>query len=102
MKKELVTELLMKSFEATRPEDVSLSFSQSEVERLVENVVDKCITVLEREMEVALKEKNGDLYASLVNTAFGIMDEFGIDELANVDDLVDQLMSSVVDAGKPE
>lgn len=84
MKKQLVTELLTKSLDATRPENVIISLSQEEIERLIANVVDRCITVMEAEMDAALANDNAELYATLVDIAFKTMDEFGIDELGEL------------------
>lgn len=61
-------------------------FTRSEVEVLIANVVDHCITILEQEMDQSLEAGHADLYASLVDTAFKIMDEFGIDELSKWDE----------------
>lgn len=93
MKKELVTELLTKSLDATRPENITVGLSQEEVERLIANVVDRCITVMEAEMDQALANNNGELYATLVDIAFKTMDEFGIDELGGLDS--DELLRAI-------
>ena len=98
MKKELVTELLIASLDNTHPENVSVSLSQQELERLIENVVDRCVTVLEQAIDEAMRDNDGELYASLVDTAFKIMDHFGIDELANVEDIVEQMLSNTTKA----
>lgn len=95
MKKELVTELLTKSLDATRPENVIISLSQEEIEQLIANVVDRCITVMEAEMDAALANNNAELYATLVDIAFKTMDEFGIDELSRVDE--DELLRAIDD-----
>ena len=85
MKQELVDQLIKEA--CTETDTVGeYGFTRAEVERLIEQTVDRCIVVMEREMECALEAQNAELYASLVDTAFKVMDEFGIDELGELDE----------------
>lgn len=89
MKQELVDQLIKEAFNE-KHETSDYGFTRSEVENLITSVVDRCIVVMENEMDRAMKAGDGTLYASLVDIAFNVMDDFGIDELGELpeDELV--------------
>lgn len=85
MKAELIERLLEKSY--SNPPDGHLRYglTESDMERLIANVVEHCIVVIEKEMDVMLETNQPEAFSMLVDVSFKMMDEFGIDKIDDAD-----------------
>ena len=99
MNKDLLKQIVdsaYKRLDGNTTSSFEYGFSSEEVERLIEDVVGRCICILEQEIDTARDHNNNDLYVALVNTALSIMNAFDIDTGTDIDDIdVDTLLKDL-------
>jgi len=88
MKNDVVDQLVESVYQQTSNKEAhsQYGFSREEVELLIKATVDRCLTVMETEMDQALENNKSELYATLVDIAFRVVDVFGIDEMEGWDE----------------
>lgn len=95
MKSDVVDQLVESVYRQTPDKEIhpQYGFTRQEVELLIKAAVDRCLTVMEAEMDQAFEAGNAELYATLVDIAFKVVDEFSIDELDGWDE--DELLRTI-------